>query len=245
MRMRLTTLTGGSLISGCVKMNHEEKVSIAGGQERDQNVHEESVQRYREGFSVYEEFTQKLAGLVSELLDKHAIRVAQIAYRTKSPESFCEKIKRPDKSFADPINEVNDLIGIRIVTYYREDIRRIGQMIQEEFDVDWHNSHDTAQSLDTNMFGYTSVHYVVSLGADRLQLTEWELFHGLRAEIQVRTVLQHAWAEIQHVLVYKQADEVPEQIQRQMFRLSALLELTDEQFSNIRKLLDDVEHSEG
>lgn len=59
-------------------------------------------------------------------------------------------------------------------------------------------------------------------------------YAGLRAEIQVRTALQHAWSAVNHKLDYKSPTEVPRELRRRLFRLSALFELADEQFSELR-----------
>ena len=71
-------------------------------------------------------------------------------------------------------------------------------------------------------------------------LTEWEAFANIKAEIQVRTILQHAWAAIDHELTYKKTEEAPKNLRRRLFRLSALLELADDEFSNLRKLFEEV-----
>ncbi len=194
---------------------------------------------YKKELSRYEKFTNKLKNLIIELLQKHNIEIAQIESRTKSVESFVEKIKRKD--YSNPLEEITDLVGIRIITYYKEDVDKIGEIIKKEFEVDWGNSIDKAQTLDPDRFGYLSVHYVVSLSSSRKELTEWKDFKNIKAEIQVRTVLQHAWAAIDHKLRYKTAKEVPKNLRRQLFRLSALLELADEEFSSLRERIEKVE----
>ena len=136
--------------------------------------------------------------------------------------------------YANPLAEVTDLVGLRIITYYREDVTRVGEILKKEFQIDATNSVDKAAGLDPDRFGYTSVHYVVSLSADRRKLVEWRPYAHLRAEIQVRTALQHAWSAVNHKLDYKSPTEVPRELRRRLFRLSALFELADEQFSELR-----------
>jgi hypothetical protein len=75
----------------------------------------------------------------------------------------------------------------------------------------------------------------MSLNKERKALTEWNLMKDLKAEVQVRTVLQHAWAAISHALQYKHEQEVPKHLARQLFRLSGLLELADEEFSSLQR----------
>jgi putative GTP pyrophosphokinase len=97
------------------------------------------------------------------------------------------------------------------------------------------------EDLEPDRFGYRSVHFVVSLSKDRAKLTEWGVFSGKRAEIQLRTATQHAWAAVEHKLSYKRTREAPRDLRRRLLRLSALFELADEQFSGVRKQLEDVE----
>ena len=189
---------------------------------------------YEEKRPMYEAFTMKLYELIKELLRTYNINVAQIEHRTKTVESFKEKLQRGEKSYDDPLVQLTDLSGIRIIAYYLEDVGKIGEMLKNEFVVDVANSVDKAQAADPDRFGYASVHYVISLSPSRRKLTEWKPCTHLKAEIQVRTVLQHAWSVIDHKLRYKAAYEAPRTLRRQLFRLSALLELADSEFSDLR-----------
>jgi ppGpp synthetase/RelA/SpoT-type nucleotidyltranferase len=96
-------------------------------------------------------------------------------------------------------------------------------MIEEEFTIDKDNSLDKRKELRSNEFGYLSVHYVVSLSPARAALGEYKNYASLRAEIQVRTVLQHAWAAVDHRLRYKSETDAPEHLRRRLFLLSGLL----------------------
>jgi putative GTP pyrophosphokinase len=201
---------------------------------------EEWGNTYKERYAIYNEFTNKIRNLFLELLQQNNLEIAQIECRTKSIESFIEKIHR-EKGYHNPLEDVTDLVGIRIIAYYNEDVGKIGDLIKREFKIDFKNSVDKAGVLDPDRFGYLSVHYVVSLSSPRKELTEWKAFADFKAEVQVRTVLQHAWAAIDHKLRYKTAREVPRNLRRQLFRLSALLELADEEFSTLRRRTEEVE----
>ncbi|MDD4876442.1 MAG: hypothetical protein PHQ86_04840 [Dehalococcoidales bacterium] len=192
---------------------------------------------YQEKLALYEGFANKLHELITELMHKYDIEVAHIEARTKSVGSFMEKIGREGKDYSNPLDDITDLVGIRVITYYREDVEKVGKIINEEFDIDWRNSVDLSQTLKPDTFGYLSIHYVISLLDTRSELPEWESHKNIKAEVQVRTVLQHAWAEIEHTLLYKTQQEIPNDLKRRLFRLSALLELADEQFSAIQRTL--------
>jgi putative GTP pyrophosphokinase len=158
-------------------------------------------------------------------------------------ERASEKIKRKGGKYADPLRDMTDLVGLRVITYYQEDVEKVGELIRAAFSVDEENSVDKSSDLAPDRFGYASIHYVVSLGADRAELGEWRIFKGTRAEIQVRTVLQHAWAAVNHKLDYKSEGEIPDVLQRRLFRLSALFELADEQFSSIKDARREISES--
>jgi len=151
-----------------------------------------------------------------------------------SPEDWGNAYQRKYELYKDPLTEITDLVGIRIITYYLEDVGRVGDILKGEFEIDEANSVDKSEALDPDKFGYASVHYIVGLPADRQRLAGWRHFRDIRAEIQVRTALQHAWSAVNHKLDYKSPTEFPRELRRSLFRLSALFELADEQFSELR-----------
>lgn len=183
---------------------------------------------YREKYSLYETYANKLTDLLNNILKNHNINISQIDSRTKGIESFINKINKKEKEYKDPLIEITDLVGIRIITYYIEDVYKIGKLVKNEFNIDLANSVDKSEVLDPDKFGYLSNHYIISLKESRGKLTEWKNFKNLKAEIQVRTILQHAWAAIDHKLRYKTIIEIPNNLKRKLFRLSAILELADE-----------------
>ena len=192
------------------------------------------VSQYTIKKPLYDEFTSKLVELLKALLRIRSIDTQLIESRTKDTGSFREKISRSSKRYVDPIREVTDLSGIRIIVYYEEDLDIVCQLIENEFEIDRSNSIDKRTVLRPEEFGYQSIHFVVKLSRSRCDLLEWHHLAGLQAEIQVRTVLQHAWAAISHKLQYKHEEDVPQVLRRRLFRLSALLELADEEFMSLR-----------
>lgn len=94
---------------------------------------------------------------------------------------------------------------------------------------------------DPDRFGYLSLHFIARLSDGRVELVEYRRFKGLRFEIQIRSILQHAWAEIEHDLGYKSASGVPAEVRRRFARVSGLLELADSEFCAIRDQLNSYE----
>ncbi len=184
------------------------------------------------------ERTWVVTKILSVALDSQNIKVASIEGRAKSVESFGEKALRqstidPNQpKYKDPLNEITDQAGIRIITFFPKTIDDIDRVINAEFLV--HEKSDKADTLKQNgRLGYQSVHYLISLGANRAVLAEYSQFKDLVAEIQVRTILQHAWAEIEHDIRYKSLETAPLSIQRRFISLAGLLELADREFQAI------------
>jgi ppGpp synthetase/RelA/SpoT-type nucleotidyltranferase len=191
---------------------------------------EAQVEKYKKLRPIYEDFNERIKDLLKSLIEENKIKYHLIETRTKSLESFKEKIERKSNKYSNPIEEITDLAGIRIIVYYQDDVARIEEIIKNEFIVDDQNSFDKGKLLKTNEFGYQSVHYVVSLSFDRAKLSEWKKYSKFKIEIQIRTVLQHSWASISHELEYKKSYEIPTILQRRLFRLASLIELADEEF---------------
>ena len=181
-----------------------------------------------------EVYSERLKALLFDIARNKKIHVHAIEARAKAIDSFAEKIARPGRSYKDPLSDITDLCGLRVIVYYQEDVDAFCAAIRSELQVDDAHSVDKRAELKSDQFGYISVHLVCQLSKQRSSLVEWQPYATLNAEIQVRTVLQHAWASISHALQYKSAADVPGQFSRKLSRLAGLLELSDEQFSELR-----------
>lgn len=199
----------------------------------------------------YKSFSEKIQELLVGFLDAQSLTVHSVSSRCKTPTSLEIKAqKKIDKGseYVD-LKSVTDLAGVRVITHFASDVDDIAKIVECEFDVDFANSIDKRVAQEPDRFGYASLHYVIRLSEDRLKLSEYSKFNDVKAEIQIRSILQHAWAEIEHDLGYKVSDEVPNDVKRKFSRLSGLLELADEEFMDIRNKLDryaeDVKNAVG
>jgi ppGpp synthetase/RelA/SpoT-type nucleotidyltranferase len=196
---------------------------------------------YRLARGTYEDLCVEIRRLVERLMLDDGIAVAQVESRTKKVESFVDKIRRKGGKYADPTTDMTDLAALRVIAYFPADVVRIGELVDEHFEVEWENSRRQSGETDPDRFGYRSDHYVVRLSTERLGLPEYRRFDGCRAEIQVRTVMQHAWAAVDHRLRYKNPAQLPAELRRRLSRLSALLEVADEQFAAVKQAADELE----
>jgi putative GTP pyrophosphokinase len=166
---------------------------------------------------------------LSSELAQRGIKVQFVTNRVKEVASLERKLARPDKTYGR-LWDVTDLVGVRIATYFEDSVEQIARFVENSYSVDFRHSTDKSRAIDVSSFGYRSLHYICSAP------TAAALPTGFRFEIQLRTVLQHAWAEVEHDLGYR-ANTVPAQIRRRFSRIASLLEIADLEFDAIRKEL--------
>ena len=171
---------------------------------------------------------------INEAVDRAGIHTMQITHRVKTAESVAGKLERKPEKYASAMS-ITDLVGFRIICYFTEQIDQICAIIEDLFDVDRDNCIDKSKVLSPNAFGYLSVHYICSLPKSDEYPEELCKY---KFEIQIRTVLQHTWAEIEHDLGYKNEFGVPLHVRREFSRMASLLEVADEGFGRIKKELD-------
>lgn len=186
--------------------------------------------------NLYKGFIDRINQILSEILQQNKINLYSISCRVKSRESLEKKLKKKN-SYAK-LEDLTDIGGIRITTYFEDDVKKIAALLEQEFDIDLINSIDKKALLDPDRFGYLSMHHVISFDDGRCKYPEYQRYKGLKAEVQTRSILQHAWAEIEHDLGYKTEQGVPTNIRRRFSRLAGLLELADQEFITIRDELE-------
>lgn len=193
----------------------------------------EIINQYKDKKRTYELFSKKLEELIGGILSQSDIEYQSISSRVKDEKSLENKIKKKDKY--EDISEITDVCGLRIITSYADTVNKVADIISQEFVVDEENTIDKGKTLDPDRFGYLSLHYVISLDNKRIHLAEYSDFKDIKAEIQIRSISQHAWAEIEHDLGYKASIEIPKAISRDISRLAGLLEIVDKEFIEIRE----------
>lgn len=198
---------------------------------------------YKSKAVLLNEFKDKVETILNELLKENEIIVHQVPARVKTLVSLARKLdtkKGKYNSFAD----LTDIVGLRVIVYLENEVDIVAEMVRSEFIIDEKNSVDK-RKLSSNSFGYRSLHYVVSLNKQRIALTENKKFKDLKAEIQIRSILQHAWAEIEHDIGYKGEYEIPEKQKRSFSRIAALLETADLEFVKLKEELNLYEKEVG
>ncbi|MDP8221228.1 MAG: hypothetical protein P9X26_07770 [Candidatus Stygibacter frigidus] len=201
---------------------------------------EKLIQEYESKELLFEEFRIKSEILIKELICVARLNFHLISSRVKSKLSLQNKIL--DKHKYSSLDKITDIVGCRIITYFEDEVDTISDIIYKEFVVDADNSIDK-RKIEFDRFGYLSLHFVVELNKTRLRLTEYKKFKGLKLEIQIRSILQHSWAEIEHDIGYKGKYSIPDIVKRRFSRIAALLETADLEFVRLRNELQSYEES--
>lgn len=180
--------------------------------------------------------TDAVVLIMTRLLNEEKVSYLTISGRTKPIDDCLSKVKR--KSYNHPIEQLTDISGVRIILYFDYDVEKVSEIIRQTFNVDEDKSLDKTELLSADQVGYRSVHFVCDLGKERTRLKEYAALRELKFEFQVRTVLQHAWAEISHDRNYKFNGSLPNHLERQLYLLAGLLETADNGFSALSTQID-------
>lgn len=203
-----------------------------------------AIEEYRKVRRIYERFADVVRHVLLASLTANDVTFHEIEARAKDLESFGKKAAKPSESdprrpkYPRPIEQISDLAGARIITFFPKTLSAVDHCINSEFQVV--EKTDKSEELEEEgRFGYKSIHYLVKMKPERLALPEYVAFKGLVAEIQSRTILQHAWAEMEHDIQYKSVSTIPTSIRRRFIALAGMLEIADREFQGIQ---DEDEH---
>lgn len=186
---------------------------------------EELTRRFRALEGRHRDLCSEVAHSLSRVISSSGIKIHSISSRPKTLESFLGKVDR--KKYSDPFAQCEDLAAARVVCLFMSDLDVIRDAIENTFEV--LSRHDKIQDGDASSFGYMSQHYVCRLSGDHSG-PRYDHITDLKFEIQVRTILMDAWANISHYLSYKNEDSIPRDVTRDFHALSGLLFVADRQF---------------
>ena len=187
---------------------------------------------------VYSQMEKVIPERMKGVFEDAGIIVAALEHRVKTEESLAGKLRLKGGKYKD-IFDITDLVGIRVITFYIDDVDKVASIVERLFDVDWENSIDKRKAHEIDSFGYLSLHYICRIPESVYSDPEYPELNKIRFEVQMRTVLQHAWANMNHDTGYKSGVEIPTVYLRNLSRLAGMLELVDDEFSRIRRELSD------
>jgi ppGpp synthetase/RelA/SpoT-type nucleotidyltranferase len=178
--------------------------------------------------------------LIEECLEGSQIRYQSVQARVKSTKKLREKYTDPAKGYTD-LGDITDLAGLRIITYYEDEVDQVAELIRGEFEIDEEKSVDK-RNTSVDGFSYHAVNYVCRYSVQRRTSVEYRKFAAISFEIQITSILRHAWAEIEHSW-YDLKEAFPPEIRRRFYRMAALLEVAESEFLELRNKRKGYERS--
>ena len=196
------------------------------------------IEEYRDQLPLFVEMKRIVTERLQKCLDENGIHVTALESRIKSEESLAGKLHLKGYKY-NFLSDLTDILGARVITFYTDEVDKIAALAESIFDVDRDQSVDKRKMHEINSFGYMSLHYICRIPKTLYFDEAHPEINEYRFELQMRTALQHVWANMYHDTGYKSGVEVPATYLRSLTRLAGLLELADEQFSRIRKEITD------
>ncbi len=204
---------------------------------------------FREWYASNLPFCKALADTAHDYLEERltdaGIPVHAVFARSKDPLTLMEKVRR--KGYVSPREEVTDLVGARVIVQYLDEVEPAASLVRHALvDIDEAHSIDKGKTLATREFGYRSIHIVAKLPVEVLDIRGLPREPSLGVEVQVRTIFEHAWAEIEHEVVYKSGIRYPDDFRRRFSAVAGTLEILEREFMLMRSFRRDLidEHKE-
>jgi ppGpp synthetase/RelA/SpoT-type nucleotidyltranferase len=196
---------------------------------------------YVEKLSLYEEYSSRIRNLVQDLVEREDIEICSIDGWAKAPAELVKSLNAHyEGDSSSGLDSISDLVTVRVLLRFPEDVRKVEEIVCTEFQVDLEHSIPSSGLEDPFRFGYPAVLYTLALAESRTALREWRKYRGLSFRLELRTVLQEAWATISP-RVSMNVDSISEKkLKRKLVRLAALLEEADEGFLSLWEEVKDV-----
>jgi len=207
----------------------------------DRNRIDELSINYVEKLSLYEEYSSRIRNLIEDLVERDDIEVCGIEGWAKAPAELVRSLNAHyGANYSDGLGSISDLVTVRVLLRFPEDVQKVEEIICSEFNVDFNRSITSGGLEDPFRFGYPAVLYTLTLSENRAKLREWRKYKELPFRLELRTVLQEAWATISP-RVNLSVDSISEKkLKRKLVRLAALLEEADEGFLSLWEEVKDV-----
>ena len=185
------------------------------------------MQQYRELRPTLQQLADEASSQLRHALREQGIYITAMEHRVKTEKSLMGKLELKGAKYKS-IDDITDLVGLRVITFYTDEVDKVAAIAKRVFDIDWQESVDKRKLHQLDSFGYNSLHYICRLKTG-----------GPRFELQMRTALQHVWSTIEHDTGYKGDVKIPREYKRQFSRLAGMMELIDDEFSRLRVVLTD------
>jgi ppGpp synthetase/RelA/SpoT-type nucleotidyltranferase len=191
----------------------------------------EIIIQYTKLYPEYRQLGKELQNLIESLLREANVGFINVTQRAKEINSFQAKMVR--KNYRNPLRQMMDLCAIRIICGFPKDLKKVEEVLGKNFKITAHKNKE--RNISPYKFWYRSHHYKIRLSNGQIYRKNYKLLKNFTAEIQVRTVFMDAWAKMEHEINYKHDWATSLETKRKLSRLSAMLELADEQLQELIK----------
>ena len=187
--------------------------------------------RYVEKLSLYEEYASRIRNLMQDLVELEGVEFYAIEGWAKPPAELLRLLSSLEEN---DLAEV-DLVTIRVLLRFPEDVLRIEEVVKSEFEIDSERSVPSSGLEDPYRFGYPAVVYILALSSSRGNLREWAKYKNLNFRLELRTMLQEAWATISPRVNQTVGSISEKKLTRELVLLAALLEKADQGFLTLKR----------
>jgi len=196
------------------------------------------IDDYREHLDIFIKMRDVIETTLREQMAANDLMVTAVESRVKAEASLAGKLELKGSKYRG-LEDITDIIGARVITLFTDDVDKVASIAENFFDVDWDNSVDKRKMHDLNSFGYMSLHYICRIPKRLYCDPAHPEINSIRWELQLRTTLQHMWANMSHDTGYKSGVEIPHEYLRTLNSLAGLLEIADNEFSRLRIAIND------
>ncbi|HIJ82779.1 MAG: RelA/SpoT domain protein [Magnetococcales bacterium] len=202
-------------------------------------ITEKIVSEYLKKGALFEKYLERLKIIVEDILTAKNINIFDISWRIKCIGSVTRKLASEKVGSIMSVTEINDLIGVRVITYCSNEIPSVIKVLSEKFTVLHSIEPKRVLDEDPSYLGYPMHVLVVELPEQRQKLLGYEQFSGIKIEMQICTIMQHAWEKTETYFGYKHKP-FPDEKFREFSQLAYMLELYDSGLNSIREFLTPV-----
>jgi ppGpp synthetase/RelA/SpoT-type nucleotidyltranferase len=192
---------------------------------------EELIEKFRQSRELYENLVHEMKYTLTAKLGELSLEIETISGRVKDEGSLRKKLNRDKYQECKNLSDIPDLAGVRILCLYDSDFEEISNSIS--FILDVKSCENKVNDLGIDKMGYRDIQFIVQFGSN-YGGPRYDPLKGMNCEIQLRTVLQDAWAILSHHLVYKNEQSIPDRLKRDLNNVTSLLEIAQGVFENVK-----------
>ncbi|MBF0380173.1 MAG: RelA/SpoT domain-containing protein [Magnetococcales bacterium] len=202
----------------------------------DQDIAANILDQYDQNLKLFTDLKNREMGLLTKLIKSSGIEIHGIKGEVKRRDKILSPYLAIDQQPQD-LKKIDDLIKIRIIVFFEDDVEKVSHIVKTQFNIIQTHLIDQRSVMDPDQFGYAARHYQTEPLDRRSKQVEYQRFRGMQTQIQVLSMLQYAWSEINNHLDNPNKNILPIRRRRAFTRLACFLELADEQLNDIKSFI--------